>query len=954
MKDVTFSIGKKFLILNMLLATVSGLILGTVFLSETKSLLIENELRSIHENVKRYENGIKYQIDTLKENVLILSHAPPITGIIRAKNNQGIDPKDGSSEDQWKERLTKIFSDFLVTKPYYLSLRYIGLADAGKELIRVDKRHNTIVNINQDFLQVKGQRDYFKETILLNIGQVYLSEFSLNQEHGRISLPYRPVIRAATPVFSKQGRLFGIIVASLDAEALLNAGIETRLPFYVTNHNGYFLYHKNPEYTFGFDLGLETTIQADMPEVSSMYLPENSVQEQIFKPNKNHPRYSVFSKLKYDSLSPEHFLGIVISETEENLSKGANETLYKLALILVSVVIGGMLLTYLVSLRLTKPLVQLIFASNELAKRKPNIKFPTHLHDEVGSLARALDNMNEALKEGETDLKNSELINRSITNNILDALVTITDKGLIETFNPAAEKLFGYEAHETIGLNVSMLMPDPYKHQHDRYIHNYKQTRIPKIIGFTREVAGQRKDGSVFPMELSVSEMNLSNGKEPTKFFIGLCRNIEARKAIEEDLKKVQKHATEAKEEAESANKAKSEFLSRMSHELRTPLNAILGFAQLELQEEAIRNVSEEDSNLRPIYSAGQHLLALINDVLDISKIEAGHASFILDTVEVVEFIKEIYNQTLALTLENKLSVELLLPENHPDVFINVDIIRLKQIVLNLVSNAIKYNSDTGVVSLVLKVNAETVRIEVKDQGQGISAEKQALLFQAFERLGAETSGVDGTGIGLMIAKQLTEKMQGTLQVESVENVGSNFYVEFPVAEPNKNYLLTTSKLDISYENLDFPNDELIRILYIEDNPTNMAFVSKILSKFPNIEFIPATNPVAGINLLRQHIPNIVLLDLHLPDLDGFEVFQCLRGYKGMNNVPIIALSASANRHDIDKAMGLGFFEYIIKPFEILSFYQTLSKALHHQQDFKDKYIGENDRRKNNRRTEDD
>jgi PAS domain S-box-containing protein len=375
---------------------------------------------------------------------------------------------------------------------------------------------------------------------------------------------------------------------------------------------------------------------------------------------------------------------------------------------------------------------------------------------------------------------------QAILHNTVDGILTIDMRGTLQTTNRAGETIFGYVAEEIIGHNVKMLMPEPFRGEHDNYLKNYKSTGDGRTIGISREVVGRRKDGSTFPMELAVSE--ISHGGE--RRFIGIVRDISHRKREEEQLelhrqyleKMVEERTaklTQAMQAAQAANEAKSQFLASMSHELRTPLNAVLGFSQLmgtdtELPEEN-RALAEE------IERAGRRLLALVEDVLDLSRIDSGNLEISPQPIAVNAVLPECFNMLRAKAQEA--GVELIEDGGEAgEATINVDPLRLRQAINNLMSNAIKYNRSGGQVRLKCSFSGEVVRIAVSDTGTGISADKQERLFTSFDRLGIEAGTIAGTGIGLVVTKRIVEAMGGTLGFESVVGNGSTFWMEFPLS----------------------------------------------------------------------------------------------------------------------------------------------------------------------------
>ena len=383
----------------------------------------------------------------------------------------------------------------------------------------------------------------------------------------------------------------------------------------------------------------------------------------------------------------------------------------------------------------------------------------------VVTLKKKLDDMVDIRTQ---ELSESETRHRVLIENMVDGLISTDNVGNIQSINCAVEDIFGYVEADLIGKNIKVLIPEPRRSEHDGYISNYKKTGVKKIIGIGREVEGLRKDGTIFPIDLAITEIKL--GKET--IFSGIIRDISERKLAEKLL-------VNAKNEAENANHAKSEFLSSMSHELRTPLNAILGFSQLlELDEED----DSKKENINEIINGGNHLLDLINEVLDLAKIESGHVNL---SIKEHSLNKILTNSLLmikpladehAIKIDDKVS-------SLPDVSINVDEIRFKQILLNLLSNAIKYNSEKGKVTIDYSPCDENMFcLSITDTGKGFTIKQLSHLFEPFERFGAENSHVEGTGLGLVIAKDLIELMGGTITAKSKAGKGSCFMIYVPLA----------------------------------------------------------------------------------------------------------------------------------------------------------------------------
>ena len=436
----------------------------------------------------------------------------------------------------------------------------------------------------------------------------------------------------------------------------------------------------------------------------------------------------------------------------------------------------------------------------------------------------------------------------------------------------------------------------------------------------------------LFPLSFSYQVHRASQGRLKDLVHAETRRLLEVQEGANRQLQQMDQALREqntllesASAVADKANHAKSDFLSSMSHELRTPLNAILGFTQL-MESGAPAPTPAQKRNLAQILKAGWYLLELINQILDLAVIESGKVTLSREPVRLLDVMLEC--RSMIEPEAQKRGIAMTFPSFDEPVFVNADRTRVKQILINLLFNAIKYNSAGGTVTVACTLGAaETIRISVRDTGAGLTTEQLALLFQPFNRLGRDTGGEEGTGIGLVVTKRLVEMMGGTIGVESTVGSGSVFWVELASAD--------APQLSAGPEPMSVParvgaaGSEAIRtVLYVEDNPANLELVEQLVGRRPDLKLLGATDATIGIALARLAQPHAILMDINLPGLGGVEAMQILRLDPSTRHIPIIALSANAMPRDIERALAAGFFDYITKPIKVAEFMATVDAAL--------------------------
>jgi PAS domain S-box-containing protein len=508
-----------------------------------------------------------------------------------------------------------------------------------------------------------------------------------------------------------------------------------------------------------------------------------------------------------------------------------------------------------------------------------------------------------------TDRKRAEAKFRGLLEAAPDAIVGVDTTGSITLVNTQTERLFGYQRGELIGQPVEILVPSALQGVHPRHRGEYFEHPTTRAMGAGTELAGRRKDGSEFPAEISLSALETEEGI----IVSAAIRDVTDRKRAELEIKS-------ARQEADRANRAKSEFLSRMSHELRTPLNAILGFAQL---LELGKLDADQAESVHHILIGGNHLLRLIDEVMDISRIEAGRLDISLEPVQVAEAVSETLNLVRPLATERRVVLQTDYDATN-NTWVRGDRQRLKQVLLNLVSNAVKYNRSGGRVSVSWAAYGDDrVRIRVVDTGLGIRAEQMGSLFVPFARLASEASDVAGTGLGLALSKGLMHGMGGRIGAESRRHVGSTFWVELDRADEQTYQPPPSDSFSVHTE-----GEPRARVLYVEDNLPNLRLIEQVLARRYRVEMIPTLQGSLALDLARQHLPDLILLDLHLPDIPGEEVLQRLQADPSTSEIPVIVVTADATPQSRSRLMSSGAFGFATKPIHVSRFLELVQEAL--------------------------
>jgi signal transduction histidine kinase/ActR/RegA family two-component response regulator len=524
------------------------------------------------------------------------------------------------------------------------------------------------------------------------------------------------------------------------------------------------------------------------------------------------------------------------------------------------------------------------------------------------------------LKEGA--LENAILTSASFS------IIATDEKGIVQLFNLGAERMLGYRADEVVDqLSPSDLHdPDEVRQRAEALSLELGIAIAPgfEALAFkaSREIEDIYeltyvcKDGSRFPAIVSITALRAEDGAVIGYLLIGSDNS--ARKRAESLL-------TEAMEAAETANRAKSDFLSGMSHELRTPLNAILGFAQLIDTGTPAPTVTQKRS-IDQILRAGWYLLELINEILDLAMIESGKFTLSNEPVSLAEIIAEC--QAMIEPQAASRGIRITVPTLDAVHYIQADRTRVKQVLINLLFNAVKYNRPDGTVAVDAIAGSAigSIRINIRDTGMGLEPQQLEQLFQPFNRLGKQSGSEEGSGIGLAMSKRLVDLMGGTIGVESSPGQGSVFWVEFAAASAPTASLAAITEAAPAHDGTS--GAPLRTVLYVEDNPANLELVSQLVARRGDLRLIGAPEASLGIVYARTCLPHLILMDINLPGMSGIEALEVLRADPVTAHIPVIALSANAVPRDIERALAAGFCSYITKPIVVGKFMLAIDAAL--------------------------
>ena len=511
----------------------------------------------------------------------------------------------------------------------------------------------------------------------------------------------------------------------------------------------------------------------------------------------------------------------------------------------------------------------------------------------------------------EEELRQAEERMRSVVDHVIDGIITIDDRGRVDSFNPAAEQLFGYLREEVLGRNVNVLMPEPYHHEHDAYLANYLRTGQARIIGIGREVVGRRKDGSTFPMELAVSEFHIGS----RRYFTGIVRDITERKELEGQLR-------QRLDELAQADRQKNEFLAMLAHELRNPLAPMRNALHLLNSPKADEEVRERARQIMDRQM--HHLVRLVDDLLDVSRIVRGMIELRRSVMDLSEAVLRAA-ETAQPVIDGQ-GHELVVSLPDEPLWVDGDVVRLGQVIANLLTNAAKYTDQAAVLRLSAMHEAAEVVVRVRDPGIGIPAETLPHVFELFvqgDRSLARSQG--GLGIGLTLVQRLVELHGGTVEAHSEgRGRGSEFIVRLPRV-PAPRAAGTRLGGQAAGRRAKAPVQRARRVLVVDDNIDAVDSIVLIL-RGAGYDVSCVYDGPSVLPAARRFHPDVVVLDIGLPGMDGYEVARQLRAQQEFRNTPLVAVTGYGQADDRLRAREAGFDAHLTKPVNPQQLQQFIAK----------------------------
>lgn len=881
---------------------------------------IEGHLRknieeSLDHSRKILAMDMKKELDAISRDVLLLSHSSQVSEAI--ENSPDLVGVSSYSWSMTRKSVDGLFESMMMANPSYVQIRLIGMEDQGLEWARVDRKDSVIKPIPMNSLQPKGHRSYFQEALRKKEGEIFISRIELNREHDQIVHPRTPVIRVATPIYHK-GKRTGLIIINVDIRNMMKT-FEFHLgsdvdALHLANDDHEVVKHSDPQKEFLFEDGkshhifydLEKQIQEDRGLLSM------SLGDETFysKAGSLHDFYG-------DSPRNFHF---ILGSSSKALDAVSSNTIRKLLYFLSLICLLYLLIQLFLISKVLSPVTMVAKSFQSYrgdSSQMEEISQPKNASQEIKYLVEAYNELSSSLNRQNETVKNERHKSSKLMSELLQqrratdehAIVSFTDaKGVITYINKKFELVSGYSKKELIGKNHRIINST----HHSREFFKELWSTISHGSIWHGEVCNRKKNGEIYWVLTTIYPFRDEDGK--VEKYVSIRTDITDNKLNEERL-------LEAKEKAQESSKAKSQFLSVVSHEMRTPLNAIKGFSELLLSHPDDFELKERNNFTELIYRNSGILTDLINDLLDLSKLESQKMELHLEPVVLTNLLDGIDSTFKAIAKDKEVNFNLETQSDLPTL--SLDRLKINQILINLTNNAIKFSPKGRSVILRTKYSNGTLTLEVEDEGIGIPEDKQSNIFSPFTQAESSISRkYEGTGLGLSICQSLVELMQGKIELKSALGVGSTFTAKIPAS---------LSEVDESDEAEIQDVDPVIfkgkSILIVEDNLVNLKLIQSLLKHLPSKIYL-ARNGEEGVEEAIRNEPSIILMDIHMPRMDGFRATQIIREHPELKDTPIIAVTADSGEEACDRAKSMGMNTLISKPISKQQLLSTMSRFI--------------------------
>ena len=736
----------KILVLVVTVTVSVAMVVGFANFIQASSMSRNAARAELHAETRVIAANIRSVFEIASDQAKIIRNTPPIEGIMRARANGGIDPRDGSTLEIWRDRLADIFQSHLEVEREYTQILYIGRNDGGREIVRVNRSSSGYEVVSSDRLQLKAEEFYFQPGLFAAQNEIYTTPITANQEFGEVDPDLTPTVRTIVSVQTPEGEPFGMIVISSDIRVIFEEVLRASAPayeVYIADEGNNYIYY-NP---------LDGVVQSWFSFQSAFDPPELLNLQDGALHEVDGYTYALSTLEAGQEGGGSLTFRIYVGAPTSTLLEGAYAIRRQSMMLAVSLVVLTAIGSLLFVTSLTRPLGELTEAVQTYARTRTPIAISFDNHDEIGELGRAFVEMSRALQQNELSANTFETI--------IDGLILMTPDGAIQSMNPAARVMFGYDEQELIGQDISVLLPDGVRLEREGAVRRLTCCIEHGLVGEIFEADASTKHHDSLPVELTLSEVQRADGV----LFGLMIRDISARKQMEV---------------------MKDEFVSTVNHELRTPLTSMLG--SLSLLQARLQSKLKDDEKASMLLGMARRscdrLNLLVNDILDLEKIAAGKLEYRMEVVPCDDLVQDVVESHRILAEEHEVSFVLDLNAGDPPV--RLDVSRFTQALVNLLSNAAKY-SPTGetVIISTERVDGDFIRISVADNGSGIPEDFQPRIFDRFSQADSSTTRrVGGNGLGLNIAKTLVEAFGGEIGFDTQIGEGTVFHIRLPIAEP--------------------------------------------------------------------------------------------------------------------------------------------------------------------------